>query len=200
VRRPRAGGSRPSATAPRRWPPRDASARNGAADAASSRQSRPQSAPARERRTIPREKSAQELQAAVDAFLSQPGLSAQTRRSYRLTLAALAAALDAAGAEPSREVIEAAARLRWGRWRQRRGTGTPRRCGRSCATPLGTGCCPSARAREHRRDHADHAGDGPQSLPAPSPHFVPEKPRRRDDAIADAVSCRSRRNRAAGDP
>ncbi len=63
---------------------------------------------------IPRDKPAADLQAAVDAFLSQPGLSAQTRRSYRLTLAALTTALDAAGAEPTAAAIEAAARLRWG--------------------------------------------------------------------------------------
>jgi integrase len=64
---------------------------------------------------IPRDKPAADLQATVDAFLSQPALTAQTLRSYRLTLAALAAALETAGAEPSREAIEAAARLRWGR-------------------------------------------------------------------------------------
>ena len=64
---------------------------------------------------IPRDKPADGLSAAVDAFLSQPGLSEQTRRSYRLTLAALTAALEAAGAEPSGEAIAAAARLRWGR-------------------------------------------------------------------------------------
>jgi hypothetical protein len=63
---------------------------------------------------IPRDKSAEGLQRAVDAFLSQSGLSAQTRRSYRLTLAALTAALDAAGAEPTAAAIEAAAQLRWG--------------------------------------------------------------------------------------
>src|SRR5215218_9079171 len=63
---------------------------------------------------IPRDKTVADLDAAVDAFLSQPDLSAQTRRSYRLTLAALAAALDAAGAEPTAAAIEAAARLRWG--------------------------------------------------------------------------------------
>jgi hypothetical protein len=40
-------------------------------------------------------------------------LRAQTRRSYRLTLAALTAALEAADAEPTGEAIEAAARLRW---------------------------------------------------------------------------------------
>ena len=54
------------------------------------------------------------LEAAVDAFLSQPGFSEQTRRSYRKTLTALAAALEAAGAEPSAAAIEAAAQLRWG--------------------------------------------------------------------------------------
>ena len=64
---------------------------------------------------IPRDNASAGLQAAVDAFLSQPVLSEQTRRSYRLTLAALTAALDSAGAEPSREAIEAAAHLRWGR-------------------------------------------------------------------------------------
>jgi integrase len=64
---------------------------------------------------IPRDKPSVELKAAVDAFLSQPRLSEQTRRSYRLTLAALTAALDAAGTEPTGEAIEAAARLRWGR-------------------------------------------------------------------------------------
>jgi integrase len=63
---------------------------------------------------IPRDKPDDELDAAVAALLSQPALSAQTRRSYRLTLAALAAALDAAGAEPTAAAIEAAARLRWG--------------------------------------------------------------------------------------
>jgi len=47
-------------------------------------------------------------------LLSQPALSSQTRRSYRLTLAGLTAALDAAGAEPSAAAIEAAARLHWG--------------------------------------------------------------------------------------
>ena len=62
----------------------------------------------------PRDKSAEGLQGAVDAFLSRSGLSAQTRRSYRLTLAALTTALDAAGAEPTATAIEAAARLRWG--------------------------------------------------------------------------------------
>jgi hypothetical protein len=41
---------------------------------------------------ITRDKPAADLHAAVDAFLSQPDLSAQTRRSYRLTLVALAAA------------------------------------------------------------------------------------------------------------
>ena len=64
---------------------------------------------------IHRDNASAGLQAAVDAFLSQPVLSEQTRRSYRLTLAALTAALDSAGAEPSREAIEAAAHLRWGR-------------------------------------------------------------------------------------
>src|SRR5205823_6559698 len=54
------------------------------------------------------------LEAAVDAFLSQPGFSDQTRRSYRKTLAALVAALEAAGAEPTATAIEAAAKLRWG--------------------------------------------------------------------------------------
>jgi hypothetical protein len=54
-----------------------------------------------------------ELAAAAVAFLAQPALSPQTRRSYRLTLAALAAALDAAGAEPTAAAIEAAVRLRW---------------------------------------------------------------------------------------
>ena len=63
---------------------------------------------------IPRDKRAESLQRAVDAFLSQSGLSAQTRRSYRLTLAALTSALDAAGAEPTAAAIEAAAQLRWG--------------------------------------------------------------------------------------
>lgn len=63
---------------------------------------------------IPRDKPADGWPAAVGAFLSQPGLSAQTRRSYRLTLAVLTVALDAAGAEPTAEAIEAAARLRWG--------------------------------------------------------------------------------------
>jgi integrase len=63
---------------------------------------------------IPRDKPRDDLTAAVDAFLSQPGLSRQTRRSYRLTLAGLATALDTAGAAPSAAAIEAAARLRWG--------------------------------------------------------------------------------------
>jgi integrase/recombinase XerC/integrase/recombinase XerD len=63
---------------------------------------------------IPRDKPPDELRVAVDAFLSRPGLSPQTRRSYRLTLAALTTALDAAGAEPAAAAIEAAARLRWG--------------------------------------------------------------------------------------
>lgn len=63
---------------------------------------------------IPRDKPDDELVAAVAAFLSQPGLSAQTRRSYRLTLTALTTALDAAGAYPTAAAIEAAARLRWG--------------------------------------------------------------------------------------
>jgi integrase len=63
---------------------------------------------------IPRDKPDADLQEAVDAFLSQPGLSPQTRRSYRLTLAALTAALDAAGAELTAAAIEAASRLRWG--------------------------------------------------------------------------------------
>jgi hypothetical protein len=35
---------------------------------------------------IPRDKPSLELKAAVDAFLSRPDLSPQTRRSYRLTL------------------------------------------------------------------------------------------------------------------
>jgi hypothetical protein len=52
---------------------------------------------------IPRDKPVDGWPAAVDAFLSQPGLSAQTRRSYRLTLSALTAALDTAGAEPTPE-------------------------------------------------------------------------------------------------
>jgi integrase len=63
---------------------------------------------------IPRDKPRDQLRVAVDAFLSQPGLSPQTRRSYRLTLTALTRALDAAGAEPATAAIEAAARLRWG--------------------------------------------------------------------------------------
>jgi integrase len=63
---------------------------------------------------IPRDKPGADLQAAVDAFLSQPGLSVQTRRSYRLTLAASSAALDAAGADPTAAAIKAAAGLRWG--------------------------------------------------------------------------------------
>jgi integrase len=62
---------------------------------------------------VPRDKPAADLQAAVDAFLSRPDLSAQTRRSYRLTLAALTTALDGAGAEPTAAAIEAAAGLRW---------------------------------------------------------------------------------------
>jgi integrase/recombinase XerC/integrase/recombinase XerD len=62
---------------------------------------------------IPRDKPADGWPAAIDAFLSQPGLSEQTRRSYRLTLAALTAALDSAGAEPTGEALEAAAPLRW---------------------------------------------------------------------------------------
>jgi integrase len=63
---------------------------------------------------IPRDKPDDAFQTAVAAFLSQPALSPQTRRSYRLTLAALTTALDAAGAEPTAAAIEAAARLRWG--------------------------------------------------------------------------------------
>src|SRR5688500_3548330 len=63
---------------------------------------------------IPRDNASVGLQAAIDAFLSQPDLRPQTRRSYRLTLAALTAALDAAGAEPTTTAIETAVRLRWG--------------------------------------------------------------------------------------
>jgi hypothetical protein len=54
------------------------------------------------------------LRVAVDAFLSRPDLSAQPRRSYRLTLAALTTALDTAAAEPTATAIEVAVQLRWG--------------------------------------------------------------------------------------
>jgi site-specific recombinase XerD len=63
---------------------------------------------------IPRDNASVGLQAAIDAFLSQPDLRPQTRRSHRLTLAALTAALDAAGAKPTTTAIEAAVRLSWG--------------------------------------------------------------------------------------
>lgn len=62
---------------------------------------------------IPRDNTADSVLAAVDAFLSQPGLRPQTRRSYRLTLSALLAEL--AGAEATSAAIEAAAGARWGR-------------------------------------------------------------------------------------
>jgi hypothetical protein len=42
----------------------------------------------------------------------------QTQRSYRVTLAGLTAALEAAAAEPSAAAIEAAARLWWDAWRR----------------------------------------------------------------------------------
>ena len=41
---------------------------------------------------VPRDNVSVGLQAAVDAFLARPDLNAQTRRSYRLTLAALTVA------------------------------------------------------------------------------------------------------------
>src|SRR5215218_9320845 len=63
---------------------------------------------------IPRDNGSARLQSAVDAFLSQPRFSAQTRHSYAKTLTALTEALQAAGADPSAAAIEAAARLRWG--------------------------------------------------------------------------------------
>ena len=63
---------------------------------------------------IPRDNGAERLQRAVDAFLSQPRFSAQTRHSYAKTLTALTAALHGAGAEPHAPAIKAAARLRWG--------------------------------------------------------------------------------------
>jgi hypothetical protein len=63
---------------------------------------------------MPRDKPGRSMQGAVDAFRSQPDFSPQTRRSYRKTLTALTAALEAAAAEPTAAAIEAAAQLRWG--------------------------------------------------------------------------------------
>jgi hypothetical protein len=107
---------------------------------------------------IPRDKPADGWPAAVDAFLSQPGLAAQTRRSYRLTLAALTAALEAAGAEPSREAIEAAARLRWGRVNDQSG---PRA---EVRHPIADSGVRPARVRRERaaggRAHVDSVGVG----------------------------------------
>ncbi|MGI8411557.1 MAG: tyrosine-type recombinase/integrase [Solirubrobacteraceae bacterium] len=53
------------------------------------------------------------MRLAVDVFLSQPGFSPMTVRSYRQTLGALLSTLDDAGV-PSAEQIEAALTLRWG--------------------------------------------------------------------------------------
>jgi hypothetical protein len=58
--------------------------------------------PERAKRAHSRDKLRDDLTAAVDAFLSQPGMSLQTRRSYRLTLTALITALDAARRQADR--------------------------------------------------------------------------------------------------